>query len=454
MHQFTNPYTPEQNGVSERYNRTIMEAARAMLYHAKLPLSFWAEAVSTACYVRNRSPTAALAGKTPYEVWYGEKPNLSNLRVFGCLAYVHIPDSRRRKLDPKSEKCIFVGYPEGTKGFKLYSLQSDRFIRSASVYFCENDFHQWIHHSKKQYAEFFLDDSEQSTGELPDVVAVEQNDGAVGGADTGIHSTYEDKFLSNVHALPEKRVRAQPARFEGQFAYEYCMTSLVLEEDEPKSFDEAVCNDNWNAAMQSEFDSLLENETWELVPRPNNVNVVGCRWVYKVKRDANGNIARYKARLVAQGYSQIEGIDYGEVFAPVTRYSTVRTLLAFANENDYEIHQMDVKSAYLHAPLECDVYVKQPEEYEEYGKDGKLLVWKLMRSLYGLKQSGRNWRGCLSDVLKQACFIQSKVDTCVYFKHLSNGTVIIIVWVDDLILVASSLLLMDEVKMSLKNISL
>ena len=119
-----------------------MEAARSMLFHRKIHLSFWAEAVSSAAYVRNRSPSASLHWKIPYACWFGKKPDLSHLRVLGCVSYI-VPAQLRKRLDPKSEKCIFIGYPDSTKGYKLYNLKSDCFIRSKSVGFCENDFHEF-----------------------------------------------------------------------------------------------------------------------------------------------------------------------------------------------------------------------------------------------------------------------------------------------------------------------
>ena len=132
-----------------------------MLLHANLPLSFWAEAVSCATYLRNRSPTSSLAGKTPYEQWTGKKPDLSNLRVFGCISYVHIPSELRKKLDSKSDKCVFMGYPEGTKGYKLYNLKTNKFLRSRSITFCEDEFHDWNEKvDEKNYHRFFVLDDE------------------------------------------------------------------------------------------------------------------------------------------------------------------------------------------------------------------------------------------------------------------------------------------------------
>ena len=136
----TIPYTPEHNGVAERMNRTIMETARSMLYHAHLPLNFWAEAVSTAIYLRNRSPTSYLNDMTPYEAWFKERPNVSNIKVYGCKAYVHVPDQKRRKLDKKSIACVFIGYPNNSKGYKLYDLETKKMIRSRDVTFLETNF--------------------------------------------------------------------------------------------------------------------------------------------------------------------------------------------------------------------------------------------------------------------------------------------------------------------------
>ena len=141
--QFTNSYTPEQNGISERLNRTLIESAKSMIFHAKMPLNFWAEAVNTAVYLHNRIPTSSLTDGTPYEHWFGQKPNVLNLKIFGSICFVHTPDNLRRKLDPKSRKAIFVGYLTNTKGYKVYDLESKNFVRSRNVLFHENKFYSF-----------------------------------------------------------------------------------------------------------------------------------------------------------------------------------------------------------------------------------------------------------------------------------------------------------------------
>ena len=254
-HELTNPYTPEQNGVSERYNRTVMEAARSMLYHGKIPLSFWAEAVSSAAYVRNRSPSASLQWKTPYECWFGKKTDLSHLRVFGCVSYVHVPTQLRKKLDPKSEKCIFIGYPEGTKGYKLYNLKSSRFVRSKSVVFCENDFHEFNEKiDKKKWMYLFPSaDNLQAQAEplnnedAPDTTLVDEtvdiqitndivNDGEnpdnLPQNTNSVGETYEETFIEEIQRLGQKRNRTKSKRLieEVNLITEYCMMSSLIAE--------------------------------------------------------------------------------------------------------------------------------------------------------------------------------------------------------------------------------
>ena len=153
LQEVTVPYTPQQNGVAERMNRTIIDTVRSMLHHGNLPLSFWAEALSTANYIRNRSPTSCLKEKTPHECWYDEKPDVSHLKVFGCNAFVHVPDQKRSNLDKKSMHCVFVGYPFDCKGYKLYNPETKQMIRSRDVIFLENSFEHKLSDNEKGLTE-------------------------------------------------------------------------------------------------------------------------------------------------------------------------------------------------------------------------------------------------------------------------------------------------------------
>ena len=316
IHQTTVPDNPAQNGTAERMNRTIMETARTMMCHANIPQKFWAEAVNTAVYLRNRSPTVSLKQVTPYERWIGEKPDVSNLRVFGCVAYVHVAREKRSKLDAKSRRAIFVGYPDGTKGYKLFDVSNGVFIRSRDVVFAEEEFHDFTN-EKCANADSFYPDSWQSES------AEEENQPQPEPPITQpVGETFEDRFMYDLQQLGPQRDRRAPRRFD-----EECnIASLTTDIDEPSTINEAWHGDfkkQWKEATGAEFKSLMSNQTWELVPPSSNKNIVRNRLVFKVKRNVDGSVDRFKARLVAQGYSQSEGIDYDEVFSPVARYTSI-----------------------------------------------------------------------------------------------------------------------------------
>ena len=480
--EFSTPHCPEQNGVAERFNRTIIESARSMLYHARLPLNFWAEAVNTAVFIRNRCPTVALSNdKTPYECWFNRKPDISHLRIFGSVCYVHIPDSQRTKLDAKSYKAIFVGYAPESKGYKVYNLSSGRFAQSRNVIFNENVFHSFSDKpcsdkvtqafipfddeltvntlvptaERQERGVHLIDDESESSSdqvtesEIPVVINPTNIKAVVG-------PTYEETFLREVAKVSnshEKRQRNPPKRLIEEDQCNFT-ESLLADIAEPRSFKEACSNSNshsthWKESMDSEFASLMKNDTWELVPRPAGTNIVGCKWIYKVKRGASGEIERFKSRLVAQGFSQTEGVDFTEVYAPVARFPTIRTLLAFANAHDLEVHHMDVTTAFLNGELDCCVYMEQPEGYVDAKHPD--FVCKLKRPLYGLKQSGRCWNATLDKFMKSRDFKQSSADECVYIKTVRKDDnhisfVIMGVYVDDIIPVSNDTHLMLKEK--------
>ena len=208
--------------------------------------------------------------------------------------------------------------------------------------------------------------------------------------------------------------------------------------------------------MNSEFNSLMKNETWELVPRPAATNIVGSRWVYKVKRDSNGAVERFKARLVAKGFSQTEGVDFQEVFSPVASFPTIRTMLAFANAHDLEIHHMDVTTAFLNGELDCDIYMEQPEGFVDPDHPAHEYVCRLKKGLYGLRQSARCWNATLDKFLKSRGYIQSDADECVYLKSVkqSDGRisfVIMVVYVDDIIPISNDTPFMIKEKEAICN---
>lgn len=412
-HQLTVPHTPEQNGVAERMNRTLMESARSMMAHAGLSDSYWAEAVATAAYLRNRIPTTAFREKmTPYERWYGRKPDLSNLKVFGCMAYAHIPDVQRQKLDKKAVKLRFVGYSIQSKGYRLLDEKTSKVVIRRDVIFNEIDFGH-------------------ETAKVKDKSSVE--------IDTG------DVRQQEIRQYPE-RSRQVPIRY-GIDEYADMATLGDSQINEPATMEEALASDlakEWEAAADSEYQSLMESETWELVKLPGDHKPIGCKWVFKIKRGKDGRVQRFKSRLVAKGYAQKYGVDYDETFSPVVRFSSIRALLAFGVQNDMLIHQMDVVAAFLNGTLEEEIYMEQPDGYVQPGREN--LVCKLRKSLYGLKQSPRCWNTAFSAYLESIGFKLSAADPCVFIRIEEEDMAIVAVYVDDLIILTKTSEQMVELK--------
>ncbi|KAJ0480794.1 putative RNA-directed DNA polymerase [Helianthus annuus] len=227
-----------------------------------------------------------------------------------------------------------------------------------------------------------------------------------------------------------------------------CFASSLSKAIEPKYFKDAVKDPNWVSAMNDEIQALHRNHTWDVVDRPKNRNVVGCKWIFKIKYKSSGEIERYKARLVAKGFSQKEGIDYEETFSPVIKLVTVRCIVALAVQNNWNLYQLDVNNAFLYGDLNEDVYMSLPEGYE--GND-RSKVCKLNKSLYGLKQAPRMWNEKLVGVLLSSGFVQSKCDTSLFVKNKDKVFIVLLVYVDDIVVTGNSLSEIEKVKQRLKS---
>ena len=205
-------------------------------------------------------------------------------------------------------------------------------------------------------------------------------------------------------------------------------------ETEPSSFKEAVQQSIWVDAMVEEYDSIVRNNVWDVVPRPENKLVVSSHWLYKVKKAVDGSVEKHKVRFIARGFSQVEGIDYDETFSPVERYSYFRSMLALSTHIGWKIHQMDVKTAFLNGEIEEEVYIEQPEGFETF--DHESHVCRLKRALYGLKQEPRAWYTKLG-------FTKTEADVNLYHIMVKGKLLIIILYVDDLILTGDDQLIVS-----------
>jgi hypothetical protein len=208
--------------------------------------------------------------------------------------------------------------------------------------------------------------------------------------------------------------------------------------EDPQNIEEALTCENskeWECAMQEEYDSLMTNNTWTLVALPVGRKPVSCKWVFKIKQSANGEVERYKARLVTRGFTQTYEVDYNETFVFVANFTTIRCILTLAVLEDMEIHQMDVKTVFLNGELEEEIYMEQPQGFVHQGSEH--LVCKLHKSLYGLKQFPRAWNQKLDAFLKNIEFMKSEAGPNVYVTQVRDVKFFIMVYVDDLILVCN-----------------
>ena len=234
------------------------------------------------------------------------------------------------------------------------------------------------------------------------------------------------------------------------FAYEAAADVM----GDPGSYGEAMQSTDskkWKLAAEEEYQSLIKNNTWTLCEKPPGANIVGTRWVFKAKRDENGNISRYKAKLVAQGFKQKAGLDYGETFAPTAKQTSIRVILAMAAQEDWHLHNMDVDTAFLNANIEEEIYISQPEGFEQSGPNDEQLVCRLNKSIYGLKQAARDWNKTLDHWMKSYGLEASEADACVYTKRVAGDILIVLTWVDDLIIAGSYMRVIDEFKVAISK---
>lgn len=431
IHEVTPPYTPQHNGTAERKNRSIMNMVRSMLKCKNLPKYLWGEAASTAVYLLNRCPTKRLKGITSEEAWSGSKPDVSHLRIFGSICYKHVPDQLRRKLDDKGEQMILVGY-HTTGGYRLFDPVAKQVKISRDV--VVDEMKSWNIEpdtKKKDVVQMTMSFDANSSNE------VTENEPEVRRSN---RTRVQSVRLQDYDVISDANVNEA-----GDLVH-----LALLAETEPVTLDEALRDEKWKKAMKEELQSIEKNETWELVQLPPNKKAIDVKWVFKVKEGPNGEVLKYKARLVVRGFLQKAGIDYGEVFAPVARMETIRLVVAFASMKNWKIHQMDVKSAFLNGPLEEEVFIKQPPGFEI--KKQEMKVYKLRKALYGLKQAPRAWNKKIDGFLCQIGFAKCISEHGMYVKHSTDkGTLLVCLYVDDLLVTGSNEDAIAKFKSSMLN---
>lgn len=452
------PYTPQQNGVAERANRTLVEMSRSMLLEAKLGEKLWAEALLTSVYLRNRTTTKVLVNKTPFEVWTGFKPSVAHLKVFGTKAIV-LDKTHHKKFSPKGKEMIMIGYSEQAKAYRFYEEDSRKVHVSRDVIFIEGKYCTDEQQQDGPHIFLFDDflnasesDKNYDSQEAADVPQSEVK------SNLSENNNADQEVENNDVSPEEQQPKIGPGRprliqtgsvGRPKKVYNTLNSINVVI---PGSVNEALSGSNansWKAAMESEYASLIKNNTWELSELPVGQKSIGCRWVFTVKHDKEGNLKNSKARLVAKGCSQKYGVNYNETFSPVVRYANIRLLVALAVEHELYMHQMDVSSAYLNGELDDEVYMAQPEHFVDDQHPN--LVLKLKNSLYGLKQSGRAWNMKLTNVFINMGFKQCVSEQCMYIRNHNDMVNIIAVYVDDFIIASTSKAELNSIKAAISK---
>ncbi|GJT82064.1 putative ribonuclease H-like domain-containing protein [Tanacetum coccineum] len=565
---YSNARTPQQNGVAERKNRTLIEAARTMLADSKLPTMFWTEAVSTACYVLNRVLITNPHNKTPYALLTGKTPSISHFKPFGCHVTILNTSDHLGKFDGKADEGYLVGYSASNRAYRVYNMANKRVEETMNLRFLEEKAniqgigHEWsfdldyltdslgynrdkanqsagTQDVSSNPAGFQDDDSDSDSDEqvilvpsypsnnIPGAETIDTSDAhshgrasaktfppgsipvltgriPVPAGDTlvspggvpvpsgsptdsffdveptirfsspsdlgnnapspGIFSStsYDDEFgvdLNNLASTMEvspvatKRINTvhPHSLIIGEPNSSIQTRSQVYKKPtvEPRSVAQALEDPSWVDAMQEEMQQFKFQNIWILVDLPEGKYAIGTKWILKNKRDARGIVVRNKARFVAQGHRQEEGIDYDVFFAPVARIEAIRLFLAFASYMGFMVYQMDVKSAFLYGSIDEEVYVTQPKGFVDPQYPKK--VYKVVKALYGLHQAPRAWYATLSTFLLKHGYRRGTIDKTLFLKKHKRDIILVQVYVDDIIFGSTKKAWCDEFEALMKG---
>lgn len=482
--QFTPTYAPESNGVAERKNRVIKERVRCILHEAGLAKNWWFWALHAVVYVTNRLMSKPTFNKTPYHLLYGRIPDIAHFRRFGCLVYVRDLKSTMKSLDDRSVECMFVGYTDTVNHWLVYNPVTRKVQQVKNVRFDETKFVDKLglaKPSKQLYTapNEVAEDSAAAGGELNrDTPALSTESQSVNDATSPQHATMPvETTTTSTQPLPAQVLApALPSAPTSMIDSDSSVVMIpdntpspelppALESDEPAAslrrserirgkqtamllqsvtelsvpanYTEALQDPRWTESMNSEVSSLHANNTGDLVVCPVNHKPLPTRWVYTIKGSVAENNVMAKSRVVVQGFRQKDGVDYNsaELYAAPFRIELIKIVLKIANARKLKLHQMDVKTAFLNANLDEDVYVKLPPGYVQYAPDGTELVWKLNKALYGLKQAPRKWYETCDKLLQQTLGFKRVDSEYSLYVYDHNGKYCILpLYVDDMLI--------------------
>ena len=418
------------NGKAERMHRTIMNMVRSMVFASGLPLTFWGDAAEYAAYILNRSPTKANEGSiSPIEMLTKKTPVLSDIVVFGSSCTVHRTTSNK-SLGPRGKQGIIIGKNDEMKGYRVFIPMDHVVVVTQHVKNVETL------------------DSIQRPNMTKTLHGTEGQEELGDQGGTSKSSTRPSEWTRDPHMT---RSRRNDEDISSEVTIPSEGVDIVNAVRDPKNYGEAVRSDSkdkWAVAIKDELDALEENGVWAVVVPPDNAHILHNKWVFKTKTDADGNVERYKARLVACGNEQLFGVDYTLTFAAVMELGTVKVILVLSRRWNVPARHGDVPNAYVKADQEkdLDIYMKIPSGMQVnedtlayHGVDAtKQLALLLKKSLYGLKQAGRLWSKLLHSKLTELNFKQCTTDMCLYVNRTGTDVTVVGVYVDDLLVTGTS----------------
>lgn len=465
------PYTPQLNGIAERYNQTIQKITRALMFDSRMPANAWDLSLKAAVYIYNLTPHKTLNFQSPLLMLNPKhKVRINQLRRFGCVAFAKIFDKPNTKFDQLAIKTVLVGYTD--TGYLLLNPEDGKIYESRNVKFHEDqvfgdvykekDINNWTITNEQLCKETWMTHTSTDTTtqecDVPESEpVVKRNRGRPAkGSQTAEKPKAAESEQAKKERPPKRKAAMKNAAHSAEEISQYEIQALVADiNGDPKSYREAMASSDavrWKEAVQKEVDALDKNQVFEVIERPNKngkrLNVLDSRWVFRKKIASTGN-ADYKARIVIRGFKDMNLYDLCETYAPVSRLPLVRAVIAIANKFDLILWQLDVKAAFLHSPIKREILMEIPDGYAEQKIQGKDMVWRLKKSLYGLKTSPKNWNLYFTKHAENMGFKASRRDPCLFLLHERDTVVILLLYVDDILLAGNKEERLNQIQLEL-----